>query len=342
MKKAPIVFGTLLVVAGLAGSTMWYVNRNRESTDDAQIEGHIVNVSSRVTGQVQRVLVRDNQHVKQGEPLLELDFTELETRVAAAKADLSAAQAGMVSSETDVSAAQSRLKLARTELDRVQKLFHEGVLPQAELDTRKSQFDQAQASYDQAIAKLGNSGKKGGAVGAALARVEQAAAALKLAEVNLSYATIRAPIAGVVSRRTVEAGQMVGPGAPLLAIVAIDNVWIVANFKEDQIARMGQGQKAVVKVDAYGKYTFNAEIESLAAASGSKFALIPPDNASGNFVKVVQRIPVLLRFTDVVNADGDPRVIRPGMNVTATVLVDSLEKAGHLKPAAVSGNPRSN
>jgi membrane fusion protein (multidrug efflux system) len=151
------------------------------------------------------------------------------------------------------------------------------------------------------------------AVKVAEARLLQARAAQRLAELNLSYATIRAPSSGVVARRTVEVGQMVSPERPLLAVVPLDDVWVVANFKEDQVAQMRPGQSARVHVDAFGR-DVDAHVDSLAAGTGSRFALLPPDNASGNFIKVVQRVPVLLRF------DGDPGVeLRPGLSCSVTV-----------------------
>ena len=153
-----------------------------------------------------------------------------------------------------------------------------------------------------------------GAVQSAKARVDQAQASYDLAALNRSYADVRAPVDGVVSRRTVEQGQLVAPERPMMAIVPLQDVWVVANFKEDQIGRMKPGQAANVEVDTYGRQKFQGQVESLAGASGARFALLPPDNASGNFVKVVQRVPVLIRL------QGTPGVpFRPGMSATVTV-----------------------
>jgi membrane fusion protein (multidrug efflux system) len=146
------------------------------------------------------------------------------------------------------------------------------------------------------------------------AKALQAEAAVKLAELNLSYATVRAPRGGVISRRSVEEGQMVSPDRPLLAIVPLDDVWIVGNFKEDQLAEMRPGQKATVRLDTYGRREFHGHVDSIAGGTGARFALLPPDNATGNFVKVVQRVPVLIRF------DGAPGVdLRPGMSADVSV-----------------------
>jgi membrane fusion protein (multidrug efflux system) len=155
-------------------------------------------------------------------------------------------------------------------------------------------------------------------VEASLARVEQAKSQLGLAELASSYAFVRAPHGGQISRRTVEVGQMVGPDKPLLSIVPLDDVWVVANFKEDQLAEMRPGEAATVTVDTFGSREFTGHVDSIAGASGARFALLPPDNASGNFVKVVQRVPVLVRLDPGARVD-----LRPGMSANVTVRTKS-------------------
>ena len=233
-----------------------------ESTDDAFVEGHVVIVGARVLGHVRRVLVRDNQLVEAGAPLVELDPAELEARYEAASADFAAAEAQILAE------------------------------------------DKAEPWANQAKVALSR------------ARLQQASAAKRLAEVNLGFATIRAPLRGYVSRRSVEPGQIVTPGMPLLAVVPLDDVWVVANFKEDQIGGFKPGLKATVRVDSFAGEVFEAKVDSVAAASGAKFALLPPDNASGNFVKVVQRVPVLLRFDQPL---GQGVVLRPGMSAEVEI-----------------------
>lgn len=315
MKKAQKVAIGLAVVIGITIVTMYVTGRGKETTDDAQVEAHIVNVSARIPGQVQKLLVKDNQQVKAGDPILELDRQELEARLSAAEADLSAARAGVEAGESDVSAALSRLKLSEIELGRARKLNKEGVVAKADLDAASNAYDQAKAAYDTSVARLGST-KKGGSLGAAVAKVQQAESTLALAKLYLSYSTLTAPVDGVVSRRSVELGQMVSPMAPLLALVDLNDVWVTANFKEDQLEDIRLGQKAKVKLDTYGSKAFEAEVVSIGAATGSKFSLIPPDNASGNFVKVVQRIPVLLHFKGLKQ---DDLAVRPGMSAVVTV-----------------------
>jgi len=260
----------------------------------------------------------------------------------AASFSLISAEAEIEQARSDLAAADSRQSLAELNLKRARALVESNVLPAADLDQRQTEFDAANAQYQRERARLaaalaGRAGSGGGLVlakgrlsaaqtaaeqvasaRAALALVEakalQAEAALKLAELNLSYATVRAPRRGVVSRRSVEQGQTVGPERSLLAIVPLDDVWVVANFKEDQLAEMRAGQRTTVRLDTYGRREFHGHVESIAGATGARFALLPPDNATGNFVKVVQRVPVLIRL------DGSAGVeLRPGMSADVTV-----------------------
>ena len=371
-----------LVVAAAAGGTRFYVSGlDKESTDDAQVEGRVVSVAARVQGQVARVLVKDNQEVNEGDVLVELDRQELDARAEAARADLAAANATLGNAEAqlglvdrnaqatlkqaqgglaqaassvsttlssidqaqaDIVGAEARLKLAQTDLDRVVKLAAGGSISPAEVDAKQSQFDQARASLDQARARFesaraGVLGSSGGVVFAqgrlaaaetgpqqiaaakaavelARARVKQSEAALRLADLSVSYTQIKAPVKGTVSRRTVELGQLVSPDRPLLAVVPRDDVWVVANFKEDQLADMRSGQPVKISIDTYGRRSFAGHVDSIAGASGARFALLPPDNASGNYIKVVQRIPVLVRFDAKDGAE-----LRPGMSAEVTV-----------------------
>jgi membrane fusion protein (multidrug efflux system) len=384
--KAKRVLFILLGLAVLGFALRFALGFGHEDTDDAQVEGRIANVSPRVAGQVAKVLVQDNQAVKEGDVLVELDKSDLEAKLEAARADVLSAQAGLASAQAqleladtnaganlrqakagvtqassgissskaaleqaraDVTAAEARFKQAELDLGRVRQLREENVVSAADLDARQTAYEQAKASLEASRARLSATeasitASSGGleaaqgklvaaqtgpvqvraaqaAVQLAEAKLKQAQAAAHLAELAVSYTQVRAPVSGVVSRRTVEPGQMVGPERALMAIVPLNDVWVVANFKEDQVGEMRPGQEAEVKVDAFGGRHFKAHVDSLAGASGARFALLPPDNASGNFVKVVQRIPVLLRF------DGDIKDVplRPGMSVVVDVNVRS-------------------
>ncbi|HTV21529.1 MAG TPA: HlyD family secretion protein [Polyangiaceae bacterium] len=371
----------LLAALGIGTATSVYLlGRGHETTNDAQVEGHVASVAARVSGQVQAVNVGDNQAVQAGDVLVQLDDRDQQAKVAAARADLAAMVAQQHAAETqldvtrvssdsnlviarggisqatavegttratidraqaDLNAADSRRRLAQVELDRARKLVETGALSQSELDVKQSSFEQADAAAEQARAALASaranrdnsSGTLASARGRliaaesgpaqvkaaeanvelATARVAQAQAALDRAELELSYTRVRASVSGVVSRRSVEVGQLASPERPLMALVPLDDTWVVANFKEDQIAEMHSGQAARVHIDTFD-HELTGHVDSLASGTGSRFSLLPPDNASGNFTKVVQRVPVLIRL------DPHPDfVLRPGMSATATV-----------------------
>lgn len=246
--------------------------------------------------------------------------------------------------KADVEAAESRKVLAEIEFHRSEKLRADGAVAQADLDSKQALYDQAVAAVAQARARqqsavVGVTNAAGGIetaqgrlvaaqagpeqieaaranVAVARARVAQADAAVEQAQLNLSYTQVKAQVPGVVSRRTVEVGQTVDPSRPLMAITALDDVWVVANFKEDQISDIRDGQKVKLTVDAFGRKELTGHVDSLSGGSGARFSLLPPDNASGNFTKVVQRIPVLIR----IDEKPSDLTLRPGMSSYVTVL----------------------
>ncbi|MFO0667596.1 MAG: HlyD family secretion protein [Polyangiaceae bacterium] len=382
--RAKVVLPVLVLLAALGGGASYYAGLGHEATDDAQVEGHVGSVAARVSGQVVKVRVADNQEVKVGDVLVELDDRDYQVRRLAAKADLEAARAALRAAETqtavtlksvdsnlavargglaqaaalgstsqaaitqskaDVTAAEARQRLAQSEFDRAQKLFSDGAISKAELDARKSAFDQQDAALAQAQARLtsalaGTANSSGtlesargrliaaqagpeqieaakAQVALAQARVDQASAALEQAELNIQYTKVKAEVAGTVARRSVEPGQLVSPDRPMMAIVPLTDTWVVANFKEDQLADMKPGQPVKIKVDTYGSRVFTGRVDSIAPGTGSRFSLLPPDNASGNFTKVVQRVPVLIKL-DEREGQGGP-VLRPGMSATVNV-----------------------
>lgn len=273
----------------------------------------------------------------------EANVTQAQGGLGQATSTVEATRAQLEQARADLAAAESRVALAKAELDRSTALFATGSVSKAEIDARQAGYDQAMASKAQVQARLLSTqatidGSVGGvtlakgrflaaqtgpqqvasaraAVGLAAARVKQTEAALRTAELNLSYTVIKAAAGGAVSRRSVEVGQLVDPSRALLALVPLHDVWVVANFKEDQLAEMRPGQRATIKVDAFSGHRLAAHVDSIAGATGSRFALLPPDNASGNYVKVVQRVPVLLRFDE-----APPVPLRPGMSVEADVV----------------------
>jgi membrane fusion protein (multidrug efflux system) len=371
-----------IVVLLVAGFFLWRYFNSYESTDDAQIDGHLNPVSARVSGHVQKLLVDDNQYVKAGQALVQIDPSDYQVLVARAQADydnavaaarsagvdipITTASAGgqLSSAEAEVETAQANLLAARQQID-----VANAQLTQADANNVKAQNDLArykqlvskqeisQQQYDQAYAaaQAGAAGVDAARAGVAAAQqqvkaaqsrvlqaqanlrsartapqqvaatrsraqsaqalVEQKKAELDAAKLNLQYTTITAPVNGVVTNRTVEAGQNVQPGQELMRIINLDDIWVTANFKETQLRHMRLNQPVTIHVDTTGK-DYKAHLQSFAGASGAITSLLPPENATGNFVKVVQRIPVKITFDQGETKAHD---LRPGMSVEPKV-----------------------
>ncbi len=398
-KTQRILFaGGFVLLALVVGLLLYY--RHRESTDDAQVDGHITQISSKVYGRVAEVLVTDNQAVKAGQVLVKLDPRDLQAAVDQATAQLALAESEARSAGVDIprtqlnvqsgtSSADAQLAGAQADLMRAQATYDQArssdlelaqaniakskanaVLGQADLERytplmqkgeiSKQQFDAAKANADATAStlradqeKLGQARRNVDITKAQLdaasarvqqaqagivlakadtkqvvmrqadsqgkiAKVQQARAALEAAQLNLEYTTIVAPADGVATHKQVEVGQIVQQGQGLMVVVPLRDVWVTANFKETQLRSMKPGQKAVVEVDTYGK-TFTGHIDSIAGATGAVLSLLPPENATGNYVKVVQRVPVKIVLDPI---PGDQAVLRPGMNVVATAITD--------------------
>jgi membrane fusion protein (multidrug efflux system) len=307
-----IVLGiiALALVAGViyGVKTIVFYSHHAE-TDDAQVEGHIAPVLPKVSGYVTEVKVDDNQTVKAGQVVLRIDERDLRSKVATAEAGFQNARAAASVARSSV--ASSRTNRVRTAAD----LTRYATLRQKE-EVSQQQYDAARAASDAAAADLEGRSRS---VSAADAKAAQKQADLDYAKLQLSYAIVTAPSSGIVSRKSVEVGQFVQAGQPLLAIVEDGPPWVIANFKETQLKKMRVGQAVAIEVDAYPKHEFRGKVDSISAATGAKFALLPPDNATGNFTKVVQRVPVKVVLTD----PPDPsRPLRAGMSVNAIVSVD--------------------
>ncbi len=389
-----IAIGALILVAAVA--LFWWRTSGRQSTDDAQIDGHITQVAPRVGGTVVQVNVLENQAVKAGDVLALMDHRDYQVAVDRARAELndalanaSAATTGIplteVTTETGVRSAaggvqeaQAGVSIAQRQVDaaRAQLAAAQGRLREKEAAATKTARDVerlkglvakeeiAQQQYDAAVAAAdaaraaadaarsdvasaqaaiavaesrahqaeGTATQAQAALSAsrtgpqqvrvtraradvARARVQQAEAALAQAELNLQRASIVAPAAGVIGKKSIEVGQVVQPGQPLFAVVGLQDVWVTANFKETQLRDVRPGQRVSVHVDALG-HSLNGRVDSIAAATGAKFSMLPPENATGNYVKVVQRIPVKILIDP--GQDPDHR-LRPGMSVVPTI-----------------------
>ena len=393
-----VIAGGAALLLALMGLFLYY--RNRETTDDAQVDGHITPIAAKIYGRVDKVLVNDNQAVRAGQVLVKIDPRDYQAAVDQAKASLelaesearsagvdvprtaenvasgsSSADAQLLGAQADLARAevvfeqakttdlawaqanvdksQANAALGQADLARYKPLLDKGEISQQQYDAAKANADATasalkadqeklaqarenvgvtQAQRDAAAARVlqaraqveaANADKKQVSMRTAdaqakLAKVAQARAALDAAELNLSYTDVVAPTDGVATHKQVEPGQVVQAGQGLLVVVPLQDVWVTANFKETQLRKMKAGQKAEVRVDTYGK-TFSGHVDSIAGATGSVLSLLPPENATGNYVKVVQRIPVKIVLDPI---PPEKAVLRPGMNVDATVITN--------------------
>jgi membrane fusion protein, multidrug efflux system len=373
------------VLAVLAGLYYWH-STGYEDTDDAQVDGDLYQVSSRVVGQVLKVDVEENQTVVAGQPIAEIDPRDLQVALAQAQADLASAQADYVqatvnvpitqvntrtsvltsgsdvlgsqasvlSAQAQASAAEARVEQAKAnavkaqlDVERYTPLVAKDVISKQQFDAAVQQADATKAALAEAQRSVGSSNEQVNLAQQRLkssqdqakqsqqnapeqvkaqqaraqsmfAAVQQAQAKVDQAKLNLSYGSIVAPIAGIVSKKNVSAGDNLSVGQALLTIVPLDNLWVTANFKETQLKKMQQGQKVTLEIDALGGRKFEGKVTQVGGATGSRLSLFPPENATGNYVKVVQRIPVRIDFTNLAEQNKD-HALRPGMSVTPDV-----------------------
>ena len=294
-----VVIGVVAIFSGI------YIHHEMQyqSTDDAYVETTTVNVAPRVSGQIEEVYVTDNQFVKEGDLVAVIDPEDYKIKLEQAD------------SKANLNAAQSNIDLARKDLERYKNLYEQGAVSKQTYDTAVVKYDSAQANLTQANQAL-FSDKSGKTV--ADANLRTAKAAKDKAALDLSYTKIYAPQSGTVSSRRVEKGMYVTAGAPLFTLVP-ENVWVVANFKENQLTNMKPGQIVDIKIDTYPGKVFKGKVDSIQRASGAKSSLFPPENAVGSFVKIVQRIPVKIVFTEDI--DSSKYNIVPGMSVVPKVKV---------------------
>jgi membrane fusion protein (multidrug efflux system) len=389
-----IVIGVIVLLVLGAGFFYWR-STFTEDTDDAQVDGNLYQVSSRIAGHVVAVQVSDNQLVKKGDLLAEIDPTDFQVTVDQAEADLAAAQAqyvqastnvpitstnvntGVTTSASDVQGSQAILaqaekqveaanarvdqananaKKTQDDVERYAPLVQKDVISKQQFDaavaaaagakaavaeaqanvlgsqnavsSARQKLAQAQAQSAQSVQnRPGQVRVEQSRAAAAAAQVKQAEARVEQAKLNLSYTKIVAPTDGIVNKKNVEVGANLSAGQDLMTIIPLTDLWVTANFKETQLAHMRPCQKVELKVDAYGGRKFSGVLTQIGGATGSMLSLFPPENATGNYVKVVQRIPVRIDFTNLAQEDGD-YVLRPGLSVTPEVEVkDGLDEA---------------
>ncbi len=325
-KKRAAIIIFLLIVSGLVLGTSWWIMAKIDiSTDDAFIDGHVFQISAREAGHVSAVYVNDNQYVRKGELLISLDQSDFKTQVqnsaAAVKQaenDIASNYAKLDSANAQVTLVKSQLELAENNLERGAALFKRGIISKQDLDTlttnrnvAKAQLRDAQENVRKAKADIGLMVK-----GGEDATVAQKKAELDQAKLNLSYTEVRAPADGYITRKSVEPGNNLSPGQPLMALVSLGDIWVTANYKESQLTHVRPGEKVEFTVDAFPGRVFRGKVDSIMAGTGAAFSLLPPENATGNYVKVVQRIPVKI----VIDQSSDPRhLLRVGMSVVPTI-----------------------
>lgn len=330
------IIGGIVTLILLVLATIYYFRfiAPYESTDDAFIDGYVTLISPRVSGPVVKLLITDNQEVKAGDELVEIDPSDYEANESLARANLAAAQSQLGSAQAQVDVSQSRVVQAQASV-----VSAEAQAQQADADLKRFQsvesravsrtdFDQAQArarSADAALQSADSQVKAAVAdvalsqanVESAKAAIQQAEARLQLAQLNLSYTKIVAPFDGRITARSVQLGNYLQPGQAMFALVP-RYVWVTANFKETQLTYMRPGQPVQVHIDAYPAHNFRAKVDSLQAGTGARFSLLPPENAVGNFVKIVQRLPVKIVFDEELPTNLD---ISPGLSVEPRVRV---------------------
>jgi membrane fusion protein (multidrug efflux system) len=329
----------LLILVAAGGVWFWVYSSQFEDTDDAYVTGHEHPVSFRVAGTISELLVDDNQLVKQGQPIAKLDPKDFQVALAQAKASLEQAKAQLGQSQAQLIQTDAQLKQARAQADatkaqdinsqrnfqRNYQLFYQGkgVISKQDLDNAQYQAEGNEATYNATVAAVNvaeaNVQTAEAQEKAAAAQVEVASAQVQNAELQLSYTTVYAPTDGRVAQKTFETGQRVQSGQPGLSISEPDD-WVVANFKETQLGRIRPGQPVEISVDALPNHKFIGKVDSFQSGTGAVFALLPSDNATGNFTKIVQRVPVKILF-DPASIRGYEQLIVPGLSVDPKVRV---------------------
>jgi membrane fusion protein (multidrug efflux system) len=347
-----IVLILLLLAGGAFGISKYLHAKHHESTDDAQVEGNINPVFPKIAGYVTEVRVKENKRVKKGDTLLLLDDSELklqlqqaeaalataESNLSSAKATTSASQANIATSQVGVSTIDAQIETAKINLWRTTQDYNRYANLMQDHAITQQQFEQVKAAKETAEKQLqvlqqqklqaskqtnavaSQSNATSTQIGVVSSTIKQRQVDVEDAKLHLSYTVVTAPADGIVSKVNVQTGQLIQAGQATFSIVQDDDIWVVANFKETQYSKLKIGQKVTVEVDAFSGHEFEAKLTSFSPATGSRFALLPPDNASGNYVKVVQRLPVRIEFTN----KQDPLVkqLKAGMNAYVNVHLD--------------------
>ena len=349
-KKFILIFSVLILLGGTYGVYKYMHSLAHETTDDAQIEKNMNPIIPRVSGYITKVFVKDNQYVKKGDTLFTIDNRDYIIKVeeakaalvgaeqgyAVSKADIGTAQANVSVSDANVQSASGNIETAKIRINRAVNDYERYNNLYKNHSITKQQFEQAEATKLEAQSQLrilqeqqnasnyqktvaspkSNVSSKQAEVSAA--NIKRAQAVLDAAKLNLNYTVVTASIDGQVSKIAIQPGQFIQPGQSLFYIINNQEVWVIANFKETQLSKMVEGQKVTVKADAFPDTDFSGTITSFSPATGARFSILPPDNATGNFVKTIQRLPVKISL-DATNEAAKIKLLRPGMNVDVDV-----------------------
>lgn len=338
-KKSPvrfIVLAVILAVLGYFGYTKWKYATTHETTDNAQVETSLVPVLPRVSGYVKDVTVKDYDSVEEGQLIVTLDDAEMQAQLLEMEADLRSAEADIANAHASVNQAQVslgsnkgnitlsqiRLQKAEQDLKRDENLFAENAITKKQLEDSRFAVDQAKQQVTNSGSDLSSAQSRIAVLQAnipkSLAAIDLKKAKIEQQKLKISYTKVVAPASGKLGKKNISSGQYVQAGTPLFTIVNDSTFWVVANFKENQIERMHEGMEVNLELDAYPDLKIKGNIESLSDATGAKFALLPPDNASGNFVKVTQRVPVKISIQNVARLKDK---LRAGLSVKVEVAV---------------------
>ncbi len=315
IKKMPL-WAVITIALAVVTCLVWFIHDalKYQSTDDAYVETTTVSVAPKVSGEIVEVLVSDNQFVNEGDVVARIDDADYKIKLAQAEARYEKTLLNQNNARANFNARQTDIEVAKKDLDRYKNLYEKGAVSKQTLDNAQAKYDSALAGHTSAEQALFSSAKDR----VADADLKEIKAQKDFAELQLGYTEIVAPQSGYVTNRRVEKGMYANVGSPLFVIVP-DKVWVVANFKENQLTHMKEGQPVDIKIDTYPGKVFKGEIQSIQRSSGAKSSLFPPENAVGSFVKIVQRIPVKIVFTE--DYDKEKYTIVPGMSVVPKVEV---------------------
>ncbi len=334
---AKVIIPIILLISAFFGIKSWMHSRHYENTDNASIEATNVPILARVAGYVDSLVISDYDVVTAGQLLLTIDSREYkialqqaEAELQQASADLENARAGLLNADRNLALAKSNLDVQKARLDKAQEdfkrdqaLFNDGSITRKQFDDTKSNQLIAQRLFNSNQDQVGTANAQVSTAKAqiqkALAQIETRKALIDQANLRLSFTTLRAPASGKVGKKNIDKGQYVQPGQTLFTIINSENFWVIANFKETQLQKMKEGQEADLYLDGYPDEPIKGKVVSMSEATGAKFALLPPDNSTGNFVKITQRVPVKIEILEVEKYRG---ILRAGLSLTAEVKID--------------------